>query len=61
MTESQPWENLAGGTTGARALRQSKVDMLKAEKEGGTSVSKRVVSDEAGETGNVGRYSKPPQ
>lgn len=34
MTGIQPWENLAGGTASAKALRQSKLDTLQAQKEG---------------------------
>ena len=38
MTRSQPQENLAGGTASAEALRHSKLDPVKAQKEGGTFV-----------------------
>lgn len=61
MTGSQLWENLEGGTASAKVLRQSKLDMLIAEKEGGTSVSKRMVIKEAGETSKVSQYSQTHQ
>lgn len=51
MTGSQPWDNLAEGIASAKALRQSELDVLKAQEEGGIFV--RVVIGEAGETSKV--------